>query len=76
AVAEKVTALGDLSAAMGRARASKTTYAIVIDTDPHKATEAGGTWWDVAVAQVSPSEKTRAARQNYETARKKQRLGD
>ncbi|MCH7689324.1 MAG: hypothetical protein IH899_22060 [Planctomycetes bacterium] len=61
---------------MQRAKASTTTYAIVIDTDPLIATEAGGAWWDVAVAEVSQSDTVRAARADYERAKTKQRLGD
>ena len=76
AVAEKVESLAGLGAAMKRAKASETTYAIVIDTNPLTSTEAGGAWWDVAVAEVSNSETIRAARQDYETAKTKQRLGD
>ena len=76
AVSEKVDSLAGLDAAMKRAKASETTYAIVIDTDPLISTEAGGAWWDVAVAEVSDSETVRAARQDYETAKTKQRLGD
>jgi 3D-(3,5/4)-trihydroxycyclohexane-1,2-dione acylhydrolase (decyclizing) len=76
AVSEKVSSLEELEAALRRARASATTYAIVIDTDPSVATEAGGAWWDVAVAEVSPSDAVRAARADYERATAKQRLGD
>ena len=76
AEAEKVASLDELDAALGRARVSQKTYAIVIDTDPLLATQAGGAWWDVAVAEVSNSDNTQAARQNYETAITKQRLGD
>ncbi len=76
ATAEKVSSLAELEAAMARARASDRTYAIVIDTDPMIATEAGGAWWDVAVAEVSESEGVRAARRTYETERARQRLGD
>jgi 3D-(3,5/4)-trihydroxycyclohexane-1,2-dione acylhydrolase (decyclizing) len=76
AVSEKVGSLGELEAALERAKAADTTYAIVIDTDPSIATEAGGAWWDVAVAEVSQSNTVRAARADYERARTKQRLGD
>ncbi len=75
AVSEKVGSLDELEAAMQRAKASTTTYAIVIDTDPLIVTEAGGAWWDVAVAEVSQSDSVRAARADYERARTKQRQG-
>ena len=75
AVSEKVGSLDELEAAMQRAKASTTTYAIVIDTDPLIVTEAGGAWWDVAVAEVSQSDSVRAARADYERAKTKQRQG-
>ena len=67
ATSEKVASLDELEAALERAKASNTSYAIVIDTDPLIVTEAGGAWWDVAVAEVSESERVRAARAAYET---------
>lgn len=76
AIAEKVGSIAELSAAMERAKTSATTYAIVIDTDPLLSTAAGGAWWEVAVAEVSDSPTVRQARQAYEKAATKQRLGD
>jgi 3D-(3,5/4)-trihydroxycyclohexane-1,2-dione acylhydrolase (decyclizing) len=67
-VAEKVVSLGELEAAMARARASETTYGIVIETDPKASTAAGGHWWDVAIPEVSDRTDVRAARDEYETA--------
>ena len=43
---------------------------IVIDTDPYPSTEPGGTWWEVAVPEVSDRPQVRAARTAYETALK------
>ncbi len=51
--AEKVNNLSDLPDALERAQKCDRTSVVVIDTDPIAATEAGGTWWDVPVAQVS-----------------------
>ena len=76
ATAEKVSSLAQLKAALERARAAPNTCAIVIETDPLVSTGAGGAWWDVAVAEVSESEKVRLARRDYEQALKRQRLGD
>src|SRR5215469_9831088 len=70
AQSEKVPDVGALSAALERARAATRTYVIVIDTDPQAATDAGGAWWDVAVAEVSERDAVRAARADYETRRK------
>jgi len=66
AEAEKVADVGGLEQALERARASRTTYAIVIDTDPERGTAEGGAWWDVPVSGK--------ARGGYEKARAKQRL--
>jgi 3D-(3,5/4)-trihydroxycyclohexane-1,2-dione acylhydrolase (decyclizing) len=76
AAAEKVDGIGALEAALSRARGGERTTVIVIDTDPAAATEAGGHWWDVAVAEVSERAEVRAARADYEAARRRQRLGD
>lgn len=73
---EKVTGIAELEAALGRARVSDRTYVIVIDTDPAISTEAGGSWWDVAVPEVSSRPQVRAARAAYEAAVKDQRTGD
>jgi 3D-(3,5/4)-trihydroxycyclohexane-1,2-dione acylhydrolase (decyclizing) len=66
----------ELQAAMTRARASGRSYGIVIETDPLAATEAGGHWWDVAVAEVSDRREVRAARDGYVTALARQRRFD
>ncbi|HET6971459.1 MAG TPA: 3D-(3,5/4)-trihydroxycyclohexane-1,2-dione acylhydrolase (decyclizing) [Phenylobacterium sp.] len=73
---EKVGGIGELDAALQRARASDRTYVIVIDTDPAISTEAGGAWWDVAAPEVSQRPQVRAARAAYEAAVKDQRIGD
>lgn len=39
---------------------------IVVDTDPDQSTDAGGAWWDVAVAEVSQRPEVAAARAAYE----------
>ena len=70
AESEKVADLSALAAALERARAASRTYVIVIDTDPHAATDAGGAWWDVAVPEVSERDSVRAARAEYEMRRK------
>ena len=66
AQSEHVTTLGELTAALARARAAVRSYVIVIDTDPLKTTEAGGWWWDVAVPEVSDRPQVNAARRAYE----------
>ncbi|HRO25891.1 MAG TPA: 3D-(3,5/4)-trihydroxycyclohexane-1,2-dione acylhydrolase (decyclizing) [Luteimonas sp.] len=66
ALAEKATNLGELRAALARARAADRSSVVVIDTDPLKTTEAGGWWWDVAVPEVSDRPEVNAARRDYE----------
>ncbi len=46
---------------------------LVIDTDPGPSTEAGGTWWEVAVPAVSDRSEVYAAREAYEENRQAQR---
>lgn len=76
AIAEKAGSIAELEAAMKRARASRRTHLIVIDTDPVRSTDAGGHWWDVAVPEVSRRPEVDAARASYDAALKLQRLGD
>jgi len=64
--AEKASNLGELKAALQRAREQEHTSVVVIDTDPLKTTEAGGWWWDVAVPEVSARSTVNAARRDYE----------
>jgi 3D-(3,5/4)-trihydroxycyclohexane-1,2-dione acylhydrolase (decyclizing) len=76
AIAEKVTTIDELEAAIDRAKGNDRTTVIVIETDPFATTEAGGHWWDVAVPEVSDRRSVEAARAAYETALPDQRLGD
>ena len=66
ALAEKANTLSELEAALGRALAADQTYVVVIDTDPERSTDAGGAWWDVAVAEVSKRKSVTAARKSYD----------
>jgi 3D-(3,5/4)-trihydroxycyclohexane-1,2-dione acylhydrolase (decyclizing) len=43
---------------------------VVIDTDPHPSTPHGGTWWEVAVPEVSERAEVRDKRAAYEAALK------
>jgi 3D-(3,5/4)-trihydroxycyclohexane-1,2-dione acylhydrolase (decyclizing) len=45
--AEAVSALRDVPAAMARARAAGRAAMLVLRTDPDRASDAGGHWWDV-----------------------------
>jgi 3D-(3,5/4)-trihydroxycyclohexane-1,2-dione acylhydrolase (decyclizing) len=69
AIAEKVSGIAALAAALERARAATRTAVIVIDTNPAVSTAAGGQWWDVPVAEVSEHAGVRQARRAYEAQR-------
>jgi 3D-(3,5/4)-trihydroxycyclohexane-1,2-dione acylhydrolase (decyclizing) len=64
--AVKAADIAGLEAALAEAKTSAIPMVIVIDTDPMPSTEAGGTWWDVAVPEVSVRPEVRAAREKYE----------
>jgi 3D-(3,5/4)-trihydroxycyclohexane-1,2-dione acylhydrolase (decyclizing) len=66
AKAEHVANIGELEAALQRARAADRTYVISIDTDPARTTDDGGWWWEVAVPEVSTRPGVREARAQYE----------
>jgi 3D-(3,5/4)-trihydroxycyclohexane-1,2-dione acylhydrolase (decyclizing) len=70
AVARKVTSLADLESALKEPAPADRPAAFVIDTDPLPTTEAGGSWWEVAVPEVSLRAEVRAARKAYEVALK------
>ncbi|OYU39021.1 MAG: 3D-(3,5/4)-trihydroxycyclohexane-1,2-dione acylhydrolase (decyclizing) [Pseudorhodobacter sp. PARRP1] len=74
--AVKVTTIAELEAALAAAKGAKIPQVVVIDTDPWPGTEAGGTWWDVGVPEVSARAEVNAARANYEQKQKNQRLVD
>lgn len=64
--AERAATIAELETAMGKAIASDRTIVILIETDPARATEAGGAWWDVAVPEVSDRSNVLAARKAYD----------
>ncbi|NOI31285.1 3D-(3,5/4)-trihydroxycyclohexane-1,2-dione acylhydrolase (decyclizing) [Vibrio coralliilyticus] len=72
ASAEKVGNIAELEQALIRAKAAESTYVITLDTDPLSTTESGGSWWEVAVPEVSFREPVREARKRYEAAKKDQ----
>jgi 3D-(3,5/4)-trihydroxycyclohexane-1,2-dione acylhydrolase (decyclizing) len=76
AMAEQVDGVAELEAAIRRALQADRTSVVVIRTDPHISTAAGGHWWEVGVPEVSGRSQVNAARADYETQRMAQRLGD
>ncbi|MBS0583756.1 MAG: 3D-(3,5/4)-trihydroxycyclohexane-1,2-dione acylhydrolase (decyclizing) [Proteobacteria bacterium] len=75
ATAEHVADIAEFEQAMKRARAANSTYVISIRTDPHRSTREGGSWWEVAVPEVSTRASVREAREGYAAALRK-RDGD
>jgi 3D-(3,5/4)-trihydroxycyclohexane-1,2-dione acylhydrolase (decyclizing) len=69
----RATTLEEFRAALKSALAAETTTAVYIKTDPLAPGSGGGAWWEVAVAETSTLGSTRAAREEYEEARKQQR---
>jgi 3D-(3,5/4)-trihydroxycyclohexane-1,2-dione acylhydrolase (decyclizing) len=76
AIAVKVSSLAELEVALVEAKSAPRTTVIVIDTDPMMSTDAGGHWWEVAVPEVSVRPQVNEAREKYEAALAKQRVGD
>jgi 3D-(3,5/4)-trihydroxycyclohexane-1,2-dione acylhydrolase (decyclizing) len=76
AIGEKVSTITELELALIRAKTSDRTHVIVIQTDPAAMTEAGGTWWDVAIPEVSLRPEVAAARAAYVDRLKKRTPGD
>ena len=73
AISEKVASLADLERALEKSKMNTKTTVIVIDTDPMTSTDAGGSWWDVAVPEVSDRPTVQAARKKYLKALKSER---
>ncbi|APW36433.1 3D-(3,5/4)-trihydroxycyclohexane-1,2-dione acylhydrolase (decyclizing) [Rhodoferax koreense] len=65
AEAVHVAGIGELKAAMARARAASRTQVIVIDTTHTRTTDDGGCWWEVAIPEVSERLEVQAAHAQY-----------
>ena len=66
ALSERVDGVAGLEAAVARARNAPRTYVVVIETDPDRATQAGGAWWDVPPPEVSQNAAVATARAAYD----------
>jgi len=69
---EKVSNITELEAALERAKASDISYLITLDTDVTPVWEDGGSWWDVAVPEVSERDEVNEARRRYERFKARQ----
>lgn len=68
ATSVKVGSIAELEEALAKRAGIKGPYVVVIDTDPYPSTPDGGTWWDVAVPEVSDRSEVRERRAEYEEA--------
>jgi 3D-(3,5/4)-trihydroxycyclohexane-1,2-dione acylhydrolase (decyclizing) len=71
AVSERVGTIAELRAALTRAKRAERPYVITIETDRYESVPAYDSWWDVVPAEVSGLAEVRAAREAYETGRKR-----
>ena len=74
AAGEAVATVDELQLAFARAKKSARTYIISIRVHPHQWTP-GDAWWDVGVPQVNARPQIRAAKQDHEQNRRRQRAG-
>ncbi|MDN3557844.1 3D-(3,5/4)-trihydroxycyclohexane-1,2-dione acylhydrolase (decyclizing) [Halomonas maura] len=72
AKAEKVGNIAELEQALERAKAADISYVITLDTDPLLDTGESGSWWDVAVPEVSERSQVEEARRRYESHKARQ----
>jgi 3D-(3,5/4)-trihydroxycyclohexane-1,2-dione acylhydrolase (decyclizing) len=68
ATSVKVANIAELETALARRGDMTGPYVIVIDTDPYPSTPDGGSWWDVAVPEVSTRDEVNVKRAAYEAA--------
>ena len=68
--------MAELEQALKDSKKNPRTTVIVIDTDPMMTTDAGGSWWDVGVPEVSVRPTVLEARVKHEKGRAKQKLGN
>jgi 3D-(3,5/4)-trihydroxycyclohexane-1,2-dione acylhydrolase (decyclizing) len=70
----RVDSIEDLRPALDDARRIDQTVVITVEVDRYQSVPSYGSWWDVAVSEVSTAAGVRAARECYETARAGERL--
>ncbi|PRZ42944.1 3D-(3,5/4)-trihydroxycyclohexane-1,2-dione acylhydrolase (decyclizing) [Tritonibacter scottomollicae] len=76
AEAEKVANPAELGEAFKRAKASDKSYVIVMDVDAYEGwTTEGHAWWEVGTPHVTDSDRVRAAHEDWEATRERQRKG-
>jgi 3D-(3,5/4)-trihydroxycyclohexane-1,2-dione acylhydrolase (decyclizing) len=76
ALAETVANPAELAEAFKRAKAADRTSVICMKVDAYDGwTTEGHTWWEVGTPEVTTSDRVRAAHEDWESTRPKQRKG-
>ena len=70
----RATTIDELRAALQDAHGAAGPVVIYVEADRYAGVPGYDSWWDVPVAEVSDEEPVRAARADYEQARRAQRL--
>jgi 3D-(3,5/4)-trihydroxycyclohexane-1,2-dione acylhydrolase (decyclizing) len=65
--------IDELRAGLEETRADSDTVVLTIEVDRYEGVPGYESWWDVPVAEVTESESVRAAREDYDAARKSER---
>ena len=74
--AETVKNPTELGEAFKRAKASDKSTVIVMQVDAFEGwTTEGHTWWEIGTPHVTDNDKVRAAHEDWESTREKQRRG-
>jgi 3D-(3,5/4)-trihydroxycyclohexane-1,2-dione acylhydrolase (decyclizing) len=69
----RVRTIDEFRAAIARSRASRSTTAIHIETDPLAPVPSSESWWDVPVSEIAQLASTQQARKTYEASKAAQR---
>jgi 3D-(3,5/4)-trihydroxycyclohexane-1,2-dione acylhydrolase (decyclizing) len=64
----------ELKAALNAAREQRRTSVVVVETSYDQRVPGYESWWDVPIAEVSERDSVKAARRDYDEARKKERF--
>lgn len=66
-----VSSISELESALEKARSNTKSTLISLNTDPHISTD-NGSWWDVAIPEISQRESVNQAHKDYKGAQSKQ----
>ena len=70
----RATDVPSLQDALEEAKRETRTTVVVVETDRNERVPGYESWWDVPLAQVSEMDSVRAAREQYERAKQKERF--